>query len=155
MREEGLELARLMWGVVGAWVRGLARGVLWEASVVKGFQSPQLLLTLFLLGAMGQVVGGEVRETLCPRKSTHQASVGGVLGSGCGEGGGLVSRIRPLASSAAPRFSRARHLQERRGRHLLHPSLERQVGQEARRRRQGEQQACPWVQSRGCLRPTM
>ena len=142
-----MELARLMWGVVGAWVRGLARGVLWEASVVKGFQSPQLLPTLLLLGAMGQVVGGEVRETLCPRKSTHQASVGGVLGSCCGEGGGLVSRIRPLASSAAPRFSRARH--------LLHPSVERQVGQEARRRRQEEQQAWPWVQSRGCLRPTI
>ena len=68
MREEGLELARLMWGVVGVWVRGLARGVLGEASVLRGFHSPPLLpIPLLLLGAMGQVVGGEVRETLCPR----------------------------------------------------------------------------------------
>ena len=57
--------------------------MLGEASVLRGFHSPPLLLTLLPLLAMGQVVGGEVPQVV------HPPGLGGRVARLGGWGAGL------------------------------------------------------------------
>ena len=70
-----------------------------------------------------------------------------VASSWGGEGGGLVSTVRPLARRLEPNLWRARHWYQ--------APVERQMGQERRRGQQKEQQEWPLGQSMGCLSPTI